>query len=250
MLAVPDLGACASFGRAGPLWDCVGTPGERGALGGRSLPPRLLEPAAPTAAELRCRLPLTAQEYMERRGTPVTRLVANGVAESAAASASGPADSGTDDPVELDSTGGGGGVGPQLAGGADGEVGVGPRDPRRPWAGTKPALKPLSGISDEQASMPKVPAWWHHSLTQQLGDPGIPRPHGCEAPAPGCSTPCEGARPAAQIRPIGAACGAAAPVWCVPPIAAHREPVHHNRQARRIREAVRKNKRPTRQDED
>ena len=133
---------------------------------------------------------------MERRGTPVTSLIADGVAESAAAQSAAAAAAGSADPVELDdtgfragSTGGGGGsggcaapmpaeveeeeVGEEGEEGEEGkvgeegevgevevgEVGEGPRDPRRPWAGTKPALKPLDGITDEQASMFSVLSW-------------------------------------------------------------------------------------------
>jgi hypothetical protein len=136
---------------------------------------------------------------MERRGTPVTSLIADGVAESAAAQSAAAAAAGSADPVELDdtgfragSTGGGGGSGGcaapmpaeveeeevgeegeegeegkvgeegevgEVEVGEVGEVGEGPRDPRRPWAGTKPALKPLDGITDEQASMFSVLSW-------------------------------------------------------------------------------------------
>jgi hypothetical protein len=132
---------------------------------------------------------------MERRGTPVTSLIADGVAESAAAQSAAAAAAGSADPVELDDTGfragstGGGGsggcaapmpaeveeeeVGEEGEEGEEGkvgeegevgevevgEVGEGPRDPRRPWAGTKPALKPLDGITDEQASMFSVLSW-------------------------------------------------------------------------------------------
>jgi hypothetical protein len=135
---------------------------------------------------------------MERRGTPVTSLIADGVAESAAAQSAAAAAAGSADPVELDDTGfragstGGGGSGGcaapmpaeveeeevgeegeegeegkvgeegevgEVEVGEVGEVGEGPRDPRRPWAGTKPALKPLDGITDEQASMFSVLSW-------------------------------------------------------------------------------------------
>ena len=73
----------------------------------------------------------TLEDYMERRGTPVARLVVDGVAESAAANAS--------------STGGGAAPVPE-----EGEAGPW-RDPRRPWAGTMPGVQPLGGITDAQA---------------------------------------------------------------------------------------------------
>lgn len=71
---------------------------------------------------------------MERRGTPVTSLIADGVAESAAAQSAAAAASSSADPVELDDTGvragsaGGGGSGGGAApapaeGEAEGEVG-------------------------------------------------------------------------------------------------------------------------------
>ena len=72
------------------------------------------------------------EEFMAKRGTPVTRLVADGVAQTAAASALGEA--GAD--LEEDES--------------EGEDAA-PLDPRRPWAGTRPGVKPLDGISDEQA---------------------------------------------------------------------------------------------------
>jgi protein import protein ZIM17 len=74
------------------------------------------------------------EEYMARRGTPVTRLVADGVAESAAANASGAVSGPAPDEVE-----------------PSGPRPDPPRDPRRPWAGTKPGLEPVDGITDEQA---------------------------------------------------------------------------------------------------
>ena len=78
------------------------------------------------------------EEFMAKRGTPVTRLVADGVAQTAAASALGEA--GADLEEEDDE------------GEDEGEdEAAAPLDPRRPWAGTRPGVKPLDGISDEQA---------------------------------------------------------------------------------------------------
>ena len=70
---------------------------------------------------------------MAERGTPVTRLVTDGTAASAAASSAArvEGEAGKDD------------------GSGDAEEAV--ADPRRPWRGTKPAIEPLSGITDEQA---------------------------------------------------------------------------------------------------
>lgn len=77
------------------------------------------------------------EAFMERRGTPVTKLIADGVAESAAQSAAAAAPEGD--------------VAAEEAAGGEEPEGEGPRDPRRPWAGTKPGLKPLDGITDDQA---------------------------------------------------------------------------------------------------
>jgi hypothetical protein len=173
---------------------------------------------------------------MERRGTPVTSLIADGVAESAAAQSAAAAAAGSADPVELDdtgfragSTGGGGGsggcaapmpaeveeeeVGEEGEEGEEGkvgeegevgevevgEVGEGPRDPRRPWAGTKPALKPLDGITDEQASMFSVLSWGCRS--------SLPRP--TRMRGSGSRLLCRGVAQTAAKIPV-AACGVAA----------------------------------------
>ena len=109
-----------------------------------------------------------------------------------------------------------------------GEVGEGPRDPRRPWAGTKPALKPLNGISDEQASM----------FMCRLGGATAcyPGQLGCEALDPGC---CVEECLSRSVPSVAAVC--------------QRRPLLRlstRSQARRIREAVRKNKRRSRQDGD
>ena len=77
------------------------------------------------------------EEYMAKRGTPVTRLVADGVAQSAAASALGDAGAESEGEDEGEDEGEG-----------EGTTAI---DPRRPWRGTRPGIKPLDGISDEQA---------------------------------------------------------------------------------------------------
>ena len=191
---------------------------------------------------------------MERRGTPVTSLIADGVAESAAAQSAAEAASPSADPFELDDTGvragsagggdSGGGAAPAPAGG-DGEevgeegevgevaeVGEGPRDPRRPWAGTKPALKPLDGITDEQASM----------LVCRLGGATAcyPRPTGMRGS--GSRLLCSVSQPlSAQWERQDICC------CCVTPSPTIMR-LSTRSQARRIREAVRKNKRRSRQD--
>ncbi len=72
------------------------------------------------------------EEYMAKQGTPVKRLVTDGSAASAAEASAVALEEEFDMQAE--------------AGGAEGGV-----DPRRPWAGTMPAQKPIDGISDEQA---------------------------------------------------------------------------------------------------
>ena len=118
------------------------------------------------------------EEFMERRGTPVTtprapnpnpdpnpnpnsnpnpnpnpdqvtKLIADGVAESAAAQSAAAATPEGEAMGEV--------MGEEAAVGEEVE-GEGPRDPRRPWAGTKPGLKPLAGITDERARRLRVPA--------------------------------------------------------------------------------------------
>ena len=77
------------------------------------------------------------EDYMAKRGTPVTRVVTDGVAAEAAARAASAE----------------GGVEPDEASDDDGSGESDPVvvDKRRPWAGTKPAVPPLEGITDEQA---------------------------------------------------------------------------------------------------
>ena len=79
------------------------------------------------------------EEYMERQGKPITKLVNDGVAESAAAEVSAALDA-------LD-----GGVDLADDGASEAEGGAAPADPRRPWAGSMPGVEPLDGIDDEQA---------------------------------------------------------------------------------------------------
>ena len=75
----------------------------------------------------------TLEQYMADRGTPVSRLVTDGAAAAAASAAASEIEERSEDYEEEAE-----------------ENGVAP-DPRRPWAGTKPALKPIAGINDEQA---------------------------------------------------------------------------------------------------
>jgi protein import protein ZIM17 len=79
------------------------------------------------------------EQYMAERGTPVDRVVDDGVAAAAAAEsasfhAAGDEDANSDDNTE-----------------ALGEPEVQVADPRRPWRGSKPELKPVEGITEEQA---------------------------------------------------------------------------------------------------
>ncbi|KAL3921086.1 MAG: hypothetical protein SGPRY_005022 [Prymnesium sp.] len=64
------------------------------------------------------------ESYMAKRGTPVRRIVTDGSAASSARGAADHEDIEDAHPVE---------------------------DARRPWRGTKPAVQPLDGITDEQA---------------------------------------------------------------------------------------------------
>ena len=81
----------------------------------------------------------TLEQYMAQRGKSVTRVVTNSSAATAAELAVSQlgaiSDDDTDDDTDDDVVE------------ASGE----PSDPRRPWRGTKPAVKPIDGISDEQA---------------------------------------------------------------------------------------------------
>ena len=79
------------------------------------------------------------EEYMERQGKPITKLVNDGVAESAAAETAAALDA-LDGGVDLDDDDA-----------AEAEGGAAPADPRRPWAGSMPGVEPLDGIDDEQA---------------------------------------------------------------------------------------------------
>ena len=79
------------------------------------------------------------EEYMERQGKPITKLVNDGVAESAAAETAAALDA-------LD-----GGVDLNDDGASEAEGGAAPADPRRPWAGSMPGVEPLEGIDDDQA---------------------------------------------------------------------------------------------------
>ena len=78
------------------------------------------------------------EEYMERQGKPITKLVNDGVAESAAAETAAALDA-LDGGVDLDDDA------------SEAEGGAAPADPRRPWAGSMPGVEPLDGIDDEQA---------------------------------------------------------------------------------------------------
>ena len=82
----------------------------------------------------------TLQEYMAEHGQPVTRLVTD--TASAAASAIEPA-------MQVDEE-----QGDRDEGRARLDKAARPRngvDRRRPWRGTKPGIKPLDGITDDQA---------------------------------------------------------------------------------------------------
>jgi len=83
------------------------------------------------------------EEYMANRGTPVTRLVTNSSAASAAASMVA-SEAGVTHVLDQDSSAA------DEDGSTEANAGV-IDDPRRPWRGTKPAVKPISGISEEQA---------------------------------------------------------------------------------------------------
>ena len=72
----------------------------------------------------------TLEQYMAERGSPVERLVTDGTAASAAASSAA---------LVMDDVDGEG---------AEGTTEV--IDSRRPWRGSKSAIEPLDGISDEQ----------------------------------------------------------------------------------------------------
>jgi len=76
------------------------------------------------------------EQYMADRGTPIDRLVDDGVAAAAAAAS---ASSIMDTDEEDD-------------GGEDDDAAEAVNDPRRPWRGTKPGINPIEGIDDEQAA--------------------------------------------------------------------------------------------------
>ena len=84
----------------------------------------------------------TLEQYMADRGTPVSRLVDDGIAAAAAAAASVPADGEADDAQEED----------EEDGASSNEQDIEVIDSRRPWRGTKPGVQPIDGITDEQAA--------------------------------------------------------------------------------------------------
>lgn len=75
------------------------------------------------------------EEYMARRGTPVTRLVTDGVAAESAAGTPTTATQRDDSDADL----------------TTGAPTTNAVDARRPWRGTRPAVSPLDGITDDQA---------------------------------------------------------------------------------------------------
>jgi hypothetical protein len=82
------------------------------------------------------------ESYMAQRGTPVTRVVNDGVAASAAASAASSAEGASE---------GGNGADGETAASGDESTDRTTTDPRRPWRGTREPIEPLGGITPEQA---------------------------------------------------------------------------------------------------
>jgi hypothetical protein len=94
----------------------------------------------------------TLEDYMASRGRPISHLVTDGVAAEAAASAT------QEESEERNSVSGNA---------ASSESVV---DPRRPWRGTKPALRPLSGITDEQAKRIRDAVRQRKQMNNKQGD--------------------------------------------------------------------------------